>query len=186
MTTENEKNKINIINQLNDEQIFFDRLMKQNLELYQMNKIIPGLYLGDDFVARKREILSEYKITHVLNLTINIPNKFEPEISYLKINILDSERQDIQKYFDDTFEFIDNALKNKKNSVLVHCNAGISRSASFVIAYLIKKGVFKSYQEAFEHVKKCRPIIAPNQGFVKQLQQLESYKKDKNSFCIIS
>lgn len=155
-----------------------------------MNKIIPRLYLGDDLAARKKEILSEYKITHVLNLTVNVPNKFEPDISYLKIHILDTEKQDIQKYFESAYEFIDNALKNSNNSVLVHCNAGISRSASFVIAYLIKKGIFKSYKEAYEHVKKCRPIISPNEGFVKQLKQLKSpyckNKKKKKFFCIIS
>lgn len=186
MTTEDEANIINIINQSNERNIYLDRLMKENSELVQMNKIIPRLYLGDDFVARKKETLVEHKITHILNLTINIPNKFEPEICYLKINILDSERQDIQKYFDETFEFIDNALKNKNNSVLVHCNAGISRSASFVIAYLIRKGIFKSYQDAYSHVKKCRPLIAPNQGFVKQLQQLESSKNENKKLCCIS
>ena len=153
-----------------------------------MNKIIPRLYLGDDLAARNKKILSEHKITHILNLTVNVPNKFESEISYLKINILDTEKQDIQKYFDSTYDFIDNALMNNNNSVLVHCNAGISRSASFVIAYLIKKGVYKSYKQAYNHVKKCRPIISPNQGFVKQLKQLKStcHKNKQKSFCIIS
>ena len=60
----------------------------------------------------------------------------------------------------------------KEEHVLVHCNAGVSRSATVVIAFLMKEKNF-SFQEAFHHVKKRRPCIRPNEGFVKQLQLLE-------------
>ena len=78
--------------------------------------------------------------------------------------------------------------------MLVHCNAGVSvmhgcnvritdltisffrlevsRSATVVIAFLMNEKNF-SFQEAFDHVKKRRPCIRPNEGFVKQLQLLE-------------
>jgi protein-tyrosine phosphatase len=102
-----------------------------------------------------------------------VPNKFQPNIVYKKINLFDDENEDIEKYFNQSFEFIENALKNKKNSVLVHCNAGVSRSSAFVIAYLLQKGIFKNFKDAFDHVKKCRPIISPNSGFIEQLIQLE-------------
>jgi protein-tyrosine phosphatase len=46
--------------------------------------------------------------------------------------------------------------------------AGVSRSSSVVIAYLIReKGM--TYDEAFGIVKVKRSIIDPNRGFVKQL-----------------
>ena len=147
-----------------------------------INQILPRLYLGDDFIARNLNFLREKKITHILNLTINIPNKFEPEIVYLKLTIFDYESQNISQFFDEAIEFISEALKNEKNSVLVHCNAGVSRSTSFVIAYLMKKCNYKTYKQAYAHVKKCRPIIAPNRGFEKQLIQLERMNKRK---CII-
>lgn len=149
-----------------------------------MNRIIPRLYLGDDLAARNREILKINKITHILNLTTNIPNKFEPDIIYLKLVILDYETQNISQYFSETFEFIDNALKDENNSVLVHCNAGISRSASFIIAYLMQKGLYRSYRDAHEHVKKCRPIICPNRGFERQLLNLDRQIK-KKKMCIL-
>jgi atypical dual specificity phosphatase/dual specificity phosphatase 12 len=59
---------------------------------------------------------------------------------------------------------------------LVHCYAGISRSASIIISYLMKKYNW-SYEKAYNYVKNKRPIINPNRGFKKQLIQYENYLK---------
>ena len=89
-----------------------------------MDMIIPRLYLSDDIAARNKKLLDENKITHILNLTTNIPNKHDSHIIYKKLIILDFESQNIRQYFEEAFEFIDEALKNEKNAVCVHCNAG--------------------------------------------------------------
>jgi protein-tyrosine phosphatase len=55
--------------------------------------------------------------------------------------------------------------------------AGISRSPTLVIAYLMKTQNL-SFSEAFDLVKKKRPIIHPNQGFKNQLLQYEQQLKN--------
>ncbi|KTG04285.1 hypothetical protein cypCar_00023141 [Cyprinus carpio] len=57
--------------------------------------------------------------------------------------------------------------------VLVHGNAGISRSAALVIAYLMETFGVK-YRDAFSHVQERRFCINPNVGFVHQLQEYEA------------
>ena len=52
--------------------------------------------------------------------------------------------------------------------VLVHCQAGISRSPTIVIAYLMKKEK-KEFQTVYNEVKAIRPIIEPNFKFYIQL-----------------
>ena len=151
----------------------------------RMNQIIPRLYLSDDIAARNKKLLDEKKITHILNLTTNIPNKFEPDITYKKLAIFDFESQNIGQYFNESFDFIDNALRDECNSVLVHCNAGISRSSSFVIAYLMQKRIFTSYKSALAHVKKCRPIVWPNRGFERQLINLEKRARKKSACTLL-
>ena len=91
-----------------------------------MDMIIPRLFLSDDIAARNKKLLDENKITHILNLTTNIPNKYDSYIVYKKLIILDFESQNIRQYFEEAFEFIDEALKIENNSVLCHCNAGNS------------------------------------------------------------
>ena len=58
-------------------------------------------------------------------------------------------------------------------AVLVHCVAGVSRSASIVMGYLMWKHVAACFSEARSIVKAARPIINPNLGFVLQLRLFE-------------
>lgn len=61
----------------------------------------------------------------------------------------------------------------KSNSkVLIHCEAGISRSPTITVAYLIYKKNMEAL-EAYNFVKKLRPIVSPNFGFMGQLMELE-------------
>jgi len=50
--------------------------------------------------------------------------------------------------------------------VLVHCHMGVSRSATVVIAYLMKY-FHMTHREAYNFVKKKRSVINPNEGFRK-------------------
>lgn len=63
-------------------------------------------------------------------------------------------------------------IKNNKN-ILVHCHAGLSRSATIVCAYLIRKNGW-SCEEAVSFVKKKRNRIRPNEGFIKMLKDYET------------
>mmetsp|Transcript_3384 Transcript_3384/g.4209 ORF Transcript_3384/g.4209 Transcript_3384/m.4209 type:complete len:94 (+) Transcript_3384:208-489(+) len=68
----------------------------------------------------------------------------------------------------------------ERGAVLVHCAAGISRSASLVIAYLIRYHRM-DFEEAFEHVKLGRNFINPNKSFIEQLRKLAAQYRTKNS-----
>lgn len=141
---------------------------------YSINRILDQLYLSGDDPAQNREILRENKITHIVNVTTNVENKFESELSYKRVRIYDLASENIKDYFDEVFEFIESALNASiDNRVLVHCNQGVSRSASFVIAYLLQKRAFFNYKSAYNYVREQRPQIKPNEGFVKHLIELE-------------
>jgi hypothetical protein len=61
---------------------------------------------------------------------------------------------------------------NNQNRVLVHWAMGMSRSATMVIMYLMRKFEL-GWDIAFDIVKERREIIDPNEGFIKALQTYE-------------
>jgi dual specificity phosphatase 10 len=84
--------------------------------------------------------------------------------------MFDTKQTILKKHFKDCFDFIDDASQNGK--VLVHCVAGVSRSASVVIAYLMNHQKM-TLSDAFSFVQERRNKIFPNESFRKQLRQYE-------------
>ncbi len=136
--------------------------------LGQINKIGNlNLHIGDQWAAANVSELKRYKITHILNVTpITVP--IINGIVYERIPMLDDVSQILM--IDEAFKFLDELNGN----VLVHCQAGKSRSAAILIAYIMTKNKIQ-YEEAYELVKKYRPIIGLNDGFVKQLKNLQNF-----------
>ena len=56
--------------------------------------------------------------------------------------------------------------------ILVHCLAGISRSVTVTVAYLMQKEQM-TLNQAYDHVKRCKPNISPNFNFMGQLLDFE-------------
>ncbi|KAM3137850.1 hypothetical protein pb186bvf_010093 [Paramecium bursaria] len=130
-----------------------------------------NLYLGNLDAAKDKQLLKNLNITNVLSICTEEIMKFDKRINHLSIEIRDQLGSDISRIFEQSYTFIDNALSSGQN-VLVHCAAGISRSATIVIAYIMKKNkIF--LQKAFKRVKDARPYIRPNPHFIKQLLDYE-------------
>ncbi|XP_070598235.1 dual specificity protein phosphatase 4 [Erythrolamprus reginae] len=135
-------------------------------------EILPFLFLGSAHHAARKDMLEALGITALLNVSSDCPNHFEGHFQYKCIPVEDNHKTDISSWFIEAIEYID-AVKMCHGRVLVHCQAGISRSATICLAYLIMKKRVK-LEEAFEFVKQRRSIISPNFSFMGQLLQFES------------
>ena len=69
-----------------------------------------------------------------------------------------------ERTFEECIEFIEEAI-NGGGRVVVHCAAGISRSGTIVIAYMMWKNKWRRDQ-ALEFVISKRPLTQPNKGFL--------------------
>lgn len=133
--------------------------------------IEPYLIIGSKRDAANREVLQSLGVTHVLNATPDCPCHYHDELAYLRLAIKDCWNQDLPSHFDAAFKFIEEA-KTAGGKVMIHCTAGISRSAAIAIAYLMSTKRL-SVTEAYSFVKGKRPVISPNLDFMGELQQFE-------------
>lgn len=138
-------------------------------------EIIPGLlFLGNASHSCDSNALQKYNIKYVLNVTPDLPNEFEKSgiIKYLQIPITDHYSQDLAVHFPDAIQFIEEA-RSANSAVLVHCLAGVSRSVTVTLAYLMHtRGL--SLNDAFMMVRDRKPDVSPNFHFMQQLQSFES------------
>ncbi len=131
------------------------------------------------------EALYRLGIDHVLNVTThtaaNSSTASAParsaRIRYKQLHAADNGYQNLKQYFDEAFEFIDSA-RRAGGAVLIHCQAGVSRSPTIALAYLIKHCPM-SMVDAYRYVKSRRSIISPNLNFMGQLLEFEQALKQQ-------
>lgn len=132
-------------------------------------EVYPGLYLGNAAFASDVELLTGLGITHIVNCAKEVPDYFKGDFNfqYLHLMLHDIPNENITRFFELSRNFIKESLDNRK-IVLVHCWAGISRSVTVVIYYLVNTlGI--SVKDALAMIRKSRPVANPNPGFIKQL-----------------
>lgn len=134
----------------------------------QLHEILPGLYLGTIQAAKSEAILKKHNISSVLSIIdeeIEVPKNLVS--NHERISIEDFPHVDLTPAIKRAKAFYKQEKENKRN-VLVHCNMGMSRSASIVTA-LVQKNLKIGPQKALEHVKKKRRMVDLNYGFKQQL-----------------
>ena len=135
------------------------------------------LYLGSVGAAYNLQVLKNLNISRILTICECLPPKFPDEFEYKVIGVTDEPMTRLNLYFKEATDYIREAINEGKN-VLVHCFAGVSRSSSIVIAYLMRCHKME-YIKAFNIVKSKRPWINPNYGFQGQLRRYAIFLKEQ-------
>nr|XP_008526678.1 PREDICTED: dual specificity protein phosphatase 22 isoform X2 [Equus przewalskii] len=138
-----------------------------------MNKILPGLYIGNFKDARDAEQLSKNKVTHILSVHDSARPMLEG-VKYLCIPAADSPSQNLTRHFKESIKFI-HECRLRGEGCLVHCLAGVSRSVTLVIAYIMTVTDF-GWEDALHTVRAGRSCANPNLGFQRQLQDFEKHE----------
>lgn len=127
------------------------------------DKIVKGLYLGDELAAEDIEFFKKNRIGAVLNCTTDVPNHFRrSNVEYMRIPVEDNLRENqINKmtlYMPHACSFIYKNLNIEHKNVLIHCHAGMQRSAAVVLYYLMKVGGMKK-RDAIRLMRSKRGIV---------------------------
>ena len=138
--------------------------------LFTWNQVFPdrvrdGLFIGSLRSAQNDFVYKELGIKHVVtcgrNLRVNTHG-----VDHLEVAVEDVEEQPLLPFLETAIKYI--TEREGKGGVLVHCFAGLSRSATVVLAYLMARHRVR-LDTAIEELISVRPAVHPNPGFVNDL-----------------
>lgn len=151
---------------------------------FAISPILPHLLLGNLVAASSESILRRHGIKRVLTVMFNpsaIPiERRVPGVSYKHIVKNDLPGEDMLCSFEEAFQYLKESIDSRE-SLLVHCHMGISRSATLVLAYLMRTNRW-TFDCALAFLQARRAIVNPNWGFRYQLKlyQRMNYRLDGN------
>lgn len=135
-----------------------------------LSEINKHLFLASEDALTRKEFKRK-GITHVVSV-IQSKVTVADSIKHLHIPLADSPKENIRCHFEKVLAFIDEAIA-QGGKVLVHCEKGMSRSASFVIAWLMhdqhRQGLKVDYARILQDLIQIRSAVSPNKGFALQL-----------------
>ncbi|EAR94740.2 dual specificity phosphatase domain protein (macronuclear) [Tetrahymena thermophila SB210] len=157
---------------------------KNKLQNYtHIANIIDNVYLSDYNTAQDFQVLTLFKITHIINCSPqNCINNFGNKIQYLNVEILDEWEANLIENLDAIFKFIQKSQR-QNGRILIHCYRGISRSPSVVIAYIIKNLNINENQ-ALKYCKSRYQQAEPNASFMIQLQSYYKQQQDNQKLFL--
>lgn len=142
---------------------------------------VPYLFISDIDAAGDPSELKKHGITHVYSF-LGHENEIKREVRNMYLGATIFRR--FYQLWDDTavapylLGILERAqlqleldCQLSRARILIHCQAGISRSASFVLYHMMKSHQM-TYSTAHTLLKASRPAIQPNRGFYRELKQM--------------
>lgn len=136
------------------------------------DRILKGLFIGSVNAASSRLCLRNLGVTHILVVAKELIPTHPQDFTYLVLPVEDTRQSDLKSRFGEANAFIE--AGRQAGGVLVHCQAGVSRSATMVTAYVMWSQKLR-LKKAFAVVRRARPQVFPNPGF---RRQLDEYNKE--------
>ncbi|XP_055902620.1 protein phosphatase Slingshot isoform X1 [Eupeodes corollae] len=140
---------------------------------FNMSEVLPGLYVGNYRDSKDPQQLEKFQITHIVAIH-DSPRRLLPNKHYLCVMAADTPDQNLSQYFSICNDFI-HAARLRDGNVLIHCLAGMSRSVTVTVAYIMS-ATNLNWKEALKVVRAGRAVANPNLGFQTQLQEFEMFR----------
>lgn len=135
------------------------------------SKILDHLYLGSQYNAASKKQLGQLEVKRVLDLKERHVTTDDPDLDVRAVPMSDHGDTAITEILPECFRFIEEAKSNGE-IILVHCRGGVNRSATVVLAYLMKYNDM-TLREAWEYVRTRRPSVQPVANYMSQLREYE-------------
>lgn len=141
------------------------------------NQVDENVFIGGYLAANDPDLIRRACITRIVKMFSDDPSypggyHRHRDVQYAVFPTLDSPDYDIRGEAVDALQFIKEGI-DANERILVHCHAGISRSSTIVLLHLMFHRGF-DLDGALEHLKTVRPVVNPNEGFMRRLRATDA------------
>ena len=169
-----------------------EKATDHNANYTSADEVIPGLWIGNQASSGDVHFLKRHEIKTIINCSTHIPfvDHSEHKRVAVRIPVLDPgpfkplgypDVAKMYKALPDAVEIIKQSLE--KGGVLVHCHAGMQRSAAVVVAYLLHhhfegcKNIDESYKRAVKYLREKRARVFYHGWHVNFQHAIKRYMK---------
>lgn len=136
-------------------------------EYTDISKINDRIFIGGEFAAADLKVIHDNNISHIINMAIDGIAYDHTGIKIMNIHIWDGGLAP-NGALESAANLLNDILKSESDNILVHCAAGISRSTTVVLSYLILH-TGMSFYDALRFIEASRPCVAPHPLLVRSM-----------------
>ena len=114
-------------------------------------EIFPHLFISNYSTSTNNTLLQNLGITHIITINSFFNPPYADDYEYHYFPAYDDSNEDITVFFDSFAYLVRGIMLDGKNKILVHCQAGRSRSASLVLAFILRYLTDSEFQWPIEH-----------------------------------
>ena len=139
-----------------------------SFQIFPITQLLPNFWLGNCGDAEKLSVENPLGIEEVINVC-GLDYMKSSKITYTTCEINDGEEIPEESFWKIVNYAVQQYQSDKR--VLIHCAAGMSRSAALAAAIMHVSGVM-SFEEAQIFIKRRRPIVKPHFKVVGSIRKL--------------
>eukprot|EP01122_Echinamoeba_exundans_P016727 TRINITY_DN8574_c0_g1_i1.p1 TRINITY_DN8574_c0_g1~~TRINITY_DN8574_c0_g1_i1.p1 ORF type:complete len:216 (-),score=16.47 TRINITY_DN8574_c0_g1_i1:34-660(-) len=147
-------------------------------------EIVSHLFLGSWRSSRMLDRLLDLKVGLIVNCAAELENNYPDAFEYVHLELRDVPTATMSTMYQYLASKEMSKYISSGQSVLVHCQAGVSRSVAIILCYLMEHQKMR-LKDALALVQEKRPNACPNHGFFSQLQALESQLFGEVSYDLV-
>lgn len=148
---------------------------------FPSREIVPRVWVGNRVDAHDPAFMQRHNIRHVINCTKDVSFKFQ-RLNGFRIPVHDDPAENATMLFNlpIAVDAIESALAFGEGAVLIHCHAGMQRSAAVCAAYLMRRHKW-TVAQAMAFMQRVKPeVFKPYPTFAKALTEFYETVKPMN------
>lgn len=116
-----------------------------------IHEIFPNLYISNYSTSTNKKLIQNLGITHVITTNSFFNPPYPNDFHYHFFQAYDDSLENISNYFNQCNDLIREILINPQNKILLHCQAGRSRSVSLILAFILQYFTDKNFHWNIKH-----------------------------------